>query len=84
MHIIENAPINHPDVAFTNYEIATNKKLARRTVVIECIIVFCLYCFRETVQYATISSLAIIVVSITMAVAKINKQEVVDNGFQGN
>lgn len=76
VYIIVYSPINHPNLNLTLQEAVKCKKAAKRYLLIELIIMILLLLMNAKPSIIISACLAIILVAISMILAKIKKQEV--------
>ncbi len=72
--IMRFAPVNHPNMHFTQNEFEANKKEVKKLVIIFSIIIFILFIAKNNYMYIFISSMFI--VSMSIIVSKLLKQEI--------
>lgn len=76
IYILLNAPFNHVNINFTDYEIKRQRTRTRWILAIEIVLILLFQIFSSTIRFVIPASLAITTVAITILIGKIFKQEV--------
>lgn len=80
MCIVENiGTVNHPNLHMDNTELEKSKKAARILVLLECSLIYCFALIGMNMVYVCYMSIAIILCATLLGIAKILKQEVIEN-----